>query len=154
MCLLLLMAKHADRMTPALAGTVSHQAAPVEVAAAPATGRTLNIAHDARGHFATEGRINGQRIGFMVDTGASVIALEALAPEDPAEMNKTVVHEVGHMMNQAGESAIAGLDVATDHGETYIERGHQGGHCGHGIDAAGFGGGGDLDGRDDAGGVM
>jgi aspartyl protease family protein len=28
-----------------------------------------------RGHFATEGRINGQRVGFMVDTGASVVAL-------------------------------------------------------------------------------
>jgi aspartyl protease family protein len=71
------MAQMADRMTPALAHTLPRQAAQtaeVEVAA-PASGRTLNIPHDARGHFATEGRINGQRIGFMVDTGASVIAL-------------------------------------------------------------------------------
>jgi aspartyl protease family protein len=29
----------------------------------------------SRGHFETERRIEGQRIGFMVDTGASVIAL-------------------------------------------------------------------------------
>jgi len=28
-----------------------------------------------RGHFVTEGRIDGQRVSFMVDTGASVIAL-------------------------------------------------------------------------------
>ena len=68
------MAQMADRMTPARAGTVPQQVAAVEEAA-PAYGRTLNIPHDARGHFATEGRINGQRIGFMVDTGASVIAL-------------------------------------------------------------------------------
>src|ERR1700744_2645094 len=69
------MADMADRMTPALANPASHQAAAVAMAAAPAAGRTLNIPHDARGHFATEGRIEGQRIGFMVDTGASVIAL-------------------------------------------------------------------------------
>jgi aspartyl protease family protein len=71
------MAQMADRLTPARAGTVPQQVAAVveEAAPAPAYGRTLNIPHDARGHFATEGRINGQRIGFMVDTGASVIAL-------------------------------------------------------------------------------
>src|SRR4029077_14053038 len=41
----------------------------------PSSSRSLNIPHDARGHFATEVRINGQRIGFMVDAGASVVAL-------------------------------------------------------------------------------
>ena len=43
--------------------------------ATPAAGRTLSIPHDARGHFETEGRIEGQRIAFMIDTGASVVAL-------------------------------------------------------------------------------
>jgi aspartyl protease family protein len=68
------MAQMADRMTatPALAKTAFGKAAP-EVAQ---TGiRSLSIPRDARGHFQTEGRIDGQRIGFMVDTGASVIAL-------------------------------------------------------------------------------
>ena len=68
------MAQIADRMTPASASTAPRQVAAVEMAAPP-SGRTLSIPHDARGHFATDGRINGQRIGFMVDTGASVIAL-------------------------------------------------------------------------------
>jgi len=68
------MAQVADRMTPASASTAPRQVAAVEMPA-PASGRTLNIPHDARGHFATDGRINGQRIGFMVDTGASVVAL-------------------------------------------------------------------------------
>ncbi len=48
------MAQIADRMTPALASSVPHQAAPVGDGRpmASASGRTLNIPHDARGHFA------------------------------------------------------------------------------------------------------
>jgi aspartyl protease family protein len=49
-------------------------AAPIETPA-PASGRSLSIPRDARGHFATEARIDGQRIAVMVDTGASVVAL-------------------------------------------------------------------------------
>ncbi len=68
------MAQMADRMTaaPALAKTTSGKAT---TDTAPAGIRSLSIPRDARGHFQTEGRIDGQRIGFMVDTGASVIAL-------------------------------------------------------------------------------
>jgi aspartyl protease family protein len=73
-CLGSFMAQMADRMTPALANTISHHPAP-ETLVTPAAGRTLSIPHDARGHFETEGRIEGQRIAFMVDTGASVVAL-------------------------------------------------------------------------------
>ena len=69
------MAEMADKMTasPALA-----KSAPQKVSVetpAPTGGRSLSIPRDARGHFQTEGRIDGQRIGFMVDTGASVVAL-------------------------------------------------------------------------------
>jgi aspartyl protease family protein len=68
------MAQTADRMTaaPALAKTTSGKAAPAIVQTGT---RSLSIPRDARGHFQTEGRIDGQRIDFMVDTGASVIAL-------------------------------------------------------------------------------
>jgi aspartyl protease family protein len=68
------MAQTADRMTaaPALAKTASGNASP---AIAPTGTRSLSIPRDARGHFQAEGRIDGQRIDFMVDTGASVIAL-------------------------------------------------------------------------------
>jgi aspartyl protease family protein len=70
-----IMAQMADKMTAtsALANTASRKAAPVEIVAP--TGRSISIPRDSRGHFQTEGRIDGQRIGFMVDTGASVIAL-------------------------------------------------------------------------------
>ena len=36
----------------------------------PAGGRSVSIPRDARGHFQTDARIDGQRIDFMVDTGA------------------------------------------------------------------------------------
>ena len=71
-----IMAQMADRMTPApaLANTASRKAVPVETVG-QSSFRSLSIPRDARGHFQTEGRIDGQRIDFMVDTGASVVAL-------------------------------------------------------------------------------
>ncbi len=48
------------------------------VAARPAYSggpRTVVVERDMRGHFAVEGAVDGRRIAFMVDTGASVIAL-------------------------------------------------------------------------------
>jgi aspartyl protease family protein len=63
---------------------VGHAAAPPAaavqtVAAAPTTysggPRTVVIQRDARGHFTVDGVVDGRRIAFMVDTGASVIAL-------------------------------------------------------------------------------
>lgn len=70
------MAQIADRMTstPALASATSRKAMPSNETE-PSGGRNITIPPDRRGHFQTEGRIEGQRIGFMVDTGASLIAL-------------------------------------------------------------------------------
>ncbi|MBV8918957.1 TIGR02281 family clan AA aspartic protease [Bradyrhizobium sp.] len=76
------MAQVAERMTPrpaaastsASAATVGRSPAPA-AAAVQAGFRSLSIPRDNRGHFLTEGRIDGQRISFMVDTGASVVAL-------------------------------------------------------------------------------
>src|SRR5690349_2235207 len=56
-------------------------AAPAKAAAmkvsepAVAGDRFVSIPRDSRGHFQADGRIEGQRINFMVDTGASVVAL-------------------------------------------------------------------------------
>jgi aspartyl protease family protein len=63
-------------MTPRPASAApSVQLAVTPDTAADAGLRSLSIPRDGRGHFSTEGRIDGQRIAFMVDTGASVIAL-------------------------------------------------------------------------------
>jgi aspartyl protease family protein len=70
------MAQMADKIAPATATVAAKPAVTVAMASsASAASRSINIPRDARGHFATEGRIDGQRIAFMVDTGASVIAL-------------------------------------------------------------------------------
>jgi aspartyl protease family protein len=73
-----LVPRYADRMA-------GHAAAPPPavavqtVAAAPAAhsggSRTVVIQRDARGHFTVDGIVDGRRIGFMVDTGATLIAL-------------------------------------------------------------------------------
>jgi len=65
------MAGHAAPAAPAPA---------VQAAAAPQQTysggpRSVVIERDARGHFAIEGVVDGRRVDFMVDTGASVIAL-------------------------------------------------------------------------------
>ncbi|MEW6645186.1 MAG: TIGR02281 family clan AA aspartic protease [Pseudomonadota bacterium] len=72
-----LMAELADRLTsaaPAKAATVAPVATQSPQAMASGD-RTVTIPRDQRGHFQTDGRIEGQRLNFMVDTGASVVAL-------------------------------------------------------------------------------
>ena len=110
------MAQMADRMTPASA----HNNAPrkeltVGVAAAPTAARSISIPRDARGHFQTDGRIDGQRIDFMVDTGASVVALNersaarfGLRPSR-GDYNATVTTANGTI--KAARTRIAMMDV-------------------------------------------
>ena len=69
------MAQIAAKMTPAPASATAVDRNATVPAATQAGSRSLGIARDGRGHFLTEGRIDGQRIGFMIDTGASVVAL-------------------------------------------------------------------------------
>ena len=110
-----LMAQMADRMAPALAHTVSPKAAAVVTTVAQAGSRSISIPRDARGHFETEGRIDGQRIGFMVDTGASMIALNETSAARfglrPArgDFNATVTTANGAI--KAARTRIAMVDV-------------------------------------------
>ena len=69
------MAQMAEKFTPAAASTAPARQADTSPAPVQSGLRSLNIRRDNRGHFATEGRIDGQRIAFMLDTGASVVAL-------------------------------------------------------------------------------
>jgi aspartyl protease family protein len=69
------MSQMADKLTPASASTSSVRQTAMVATPSQAGLRSLNIPRDPRGHFQTDGRIDGQRITFMVDTGASVVAL-------------------------------------------------------------------------------
>ena len=110
------MAQVADKMTasPALANPAAGKATSAESAPSVA-GRTVSIARDARGHFQTDGRIDGQRIGFMVDTGASLIALNessaarfGLRPSQ-SDYNATVATANGTI--KAARTRLAMVDV-------------------------------------------
>jgi aspartyl protease family protein len=46
-------------------------------AVAPSSRQSVTLAADTRGHFVAEGAINGNPVRFLVDTGASTIALPA-----------------------------------------------------------------------------
>ncbi len=47
------------------------------VAATASASRSVIVSRDARGHFQVDARIEGRKLSFMVDTGASVVALTA-----------------------------------------------------------------------------
>lgn len=44
---------------------------------APATRQSVSLTADARGHFAAAGSLNGYPVSFLVDTGATSIAINA-----------------------------------------------------------------------------
>ena len=77
------VARVADQETTAHPShAVSHAAAVQPAARAPAPetsdyGRSLTLDANRQGHFRTGARVNGSRMGFMVDTGASLVVLRA-----------------------------------------------------------------------------
>ena len=80
--------KHASRPEPALLAT--H---PQAASSANNNSRTVVIPPGRNGHFQVEGRVDGRRVNFMVDTGASLIALTerdaAMLGIHPAEREYT-----------------------------------------------------------------
>lgn len=69
-------ARYADQALDAHPATPARAAEPVNEPRAPvSSGRSLMLDADRQGHFRTEARIDGRRIDFLVDTGASLVAL-------------------------------------------------------------------------------
>ena len=65
---------HLGKTAPTLmAAQPTSQTAP----ASAADSRSVILSRNAQGHFQTDGRVEGRRVTFLVDTGASVIALTA-----------------------------------------------------------------------------
>jgi aspartyl protease family protein len=66
-----LAANYADQVARAPANAAPAQA----VSVAPANSRTMVLKANEGGHFEVDARVDGRRMAFMVDTGASQIAL-------------------------------------------------------------------------------
>ena len=68
--------KYAEQMHPAGAEPTIMAARPqTNVVSSASDSRSVVISPGANGHFLVEGRVDGRLLNFMVDTGASVIAL-------------------------------------------------------------------------------
>ncbi|UYO44973.1 TIGR02281 family clan AA aspartic protease [Rhodopseudomonas palustris] len=110
------MAQIADRITPAPAQAHAAPHPTVGMAAASETdGRSISIDRDPRGHFRTDGRIDGQRLSFMVDTGASVVALNESSAARfglrPSRGDYTAKVSTANGQVKAARARIAMLDV-------------------------------------------
>jgi aspartyl protease family protein len=75
-----LMGQMAARSTvpPSASTTVAVASSPSQPkiqTSVPPGGRKFSVERDRRGHFAVRARVDGRDLGFMVDTGASVVAL-------------------------------------------------------------------------------
>jgi aspartyl protease family protein len=69
--------RYLSNIGPASAPAAPQVRQPAPVAVADARPRSIVIARNAYGHFDVDGRVNGRSIDFVVDTGASVVALTA-----------------------------------------------------------------------------
>lgn len=62
---------HGSNSQPALLSAQPQQATP----STASNSREVVISRGGNGHFQVEGRVDGRRLNFMVDTGATIIAL-------------------------------------------------------------------------------
>src|SRR5215472_12525097 len=108
-------AGHAPAAAPSSAALAAAKPAPDS-----SYGTTVSIPRDGRGHFATSARVDGRRMDFMIDTGASLVALRAsdaaglglhpAAREFTAEV-KTANGSVKAAPAQLGMVEISGVTV-------------------------------------------
>jgi len=66
---------HVGNGATAAAPAAPSASAPTEAASSAAAYRTMTIQRGSNGHFNVEAEVDGRRMEFLVDTGASVIAL-------------------------------------------------------------------------------
>ena len=74
--IMIALAAIAPKLLRPTAGTVTAGSATAEAPGPqPSCPRTASIPRGANGHFEADAYVDGRRMGFMIDTGASVIAL-------------------------------------------------------------------------------
>ncbi|HEY9095566.1 MAG TPA: retropepsin-like aspartic protease [Hydrogenophaga sp.] len=77
---------------------------------APGSGRRIVLTADRQGHFMPQGQINGRSVQFMVDTGATVVAI---GEPEAKRINLKYLEGRRVLLNTANGSAI-GYEVKLD----------------------------------------
>lgn len=114
-------ARAIDKTVPKEQPPMAAAAAQASALAAPAElGRTLTVRADRRGHFQVDARVDGRPMEFLVDTGATVIALRASdaarlgvhpGPRDYTAKVSTANGTVGAAPTRLARVDIGGLSV-------------------------------------------
>jgi aspartyl protease family protein len=90
----------------------AHSAAPTP---ASSDGRSVTVAPDARGHFQVEGRVDNRFMEFMVDTGASAVALTARDAAavglHPAESEFTIMVRTANGVVRAAPVNLSSVEI-------------------------------------------
>lgn len=114
------MGRYADRAAKpssmaAQASTPRAAAAVADARVSAGSGRSVIIHRDKRGHFQTEARVDGGYVGFMVDTGASVVALTERDAERigvrPSRGDFTASVSTANGVVMAARARLASIDV-------------------------------------------
>ena len=110
----LAMAHMADSMSAAKS-TVAVARTSTSATSASSVGRTVSIDKDRNGHFQTEARVDGSYLNFMVDTGATVIALKerdaARVGIHPAPVDYTANVSTANGPAKAARAHLASIEV-------------------------------------------
>jgi aspartyl protease family protein len=108
-------AQHAQAASAASAPASSaDEAAAAEIA--PATGQAAEVEKGPDGHFWAEGSVNGEAVHFLVDTGASAVALTPTDAQrlgfDPATLSYTFNVTTASGQARAAHVKLASVSVA------------------------------------------
>ena len=110
----LAMANMADKMTLAKSTVAVARTTSVPQPAASSS-RSVSIDKDRNGHFQTEARVDGSYLNFLVDTGATVIALKerdaARVGIHPAPRDYTANVSTANGTAKAARARLSSIDI-------------------------------------------
>jgi aspartyl protease family protein len=109
---------HADQSQALRSAQAAVAASKVDDASADdaASGEAAEIAKAPDGHYWAEGEVNGQRVRFLVDTGATAVALTAEDAQrlgfQPHDLNYAFKVATANGQQRAAEVRLASVSVA------------------------------------------
>ena len=105
--------RRADTIGPAAAAPADPAASPDPT---PAQGTAASVVKSADGHFWAEATVNGKEVRFLVDTGASAVALTQTDAQRlgivPASLNYTLTVTTANGQTRAAPVTLSSVAVA------------------------------------------